>query len=192
MEQSKPIRIESSLLDDAESERPKYFGTTTTWIAYLIRVGLNYHLGLDPCGRLGKPTDRKEKRTEERGKVLPITNSSNNIYKEKNKKWKFEKSQIPKELDFCKDSVIKFWSVNSGAKSQEACKLLIGEKGLLGISQKYGQTIAQEQLETAIANEWQSITLKNYEAFGRPKTDDKEPVANHPAARVFQDGKFID
>ena len=189
MEQSKPIRIESSLLDDAESERPKYFGTTTTWIAYLIRVGLNYHLGLDPCGRLGKPNDTK--REKEKREVLPITNSSNNIYKEKNKKWKFEKSQIPKELDFCKDSVIKFWSVKSGAKSQEAYKLMIGEKGLLGISQKYGQVIAQEQLETAIANEWQSITLKNYEAFGRPKTDDKEPVANHPAARVFQDGKFI-
>ena len=190
MEQSKPIRIESSLLDDAESERPKYFGTTTTWIAYLIRVGLNYHLGLDPCGRLGKPNDTERKK--EKREVLPITNSSNNINKEKIKKWKFDKDQIPKELDFCKNSVIKFWSVKSGAKSQEACKLLIGEKGLLGISQKYGQTIAQEQLETAIANEWQSITLKNYEAFGRPKTDGKEPVANHPAGRVFQDGKFID
>jgi hypothetical protein len=183
MEQSKPIRIESTLLDDAESERPKYFGTTTTWIAYLIRVGLNYHLGLDPCGRLGKPNDKERKK--EKREVLPITNSSNNINKEKNKKWKFEKSQIPKELDFCKDSVIKFWSVKSGAKSQEACKLLIGDKGLLGISQTYGQTIAQEQLETAIANEWQSITLKNYEAFGRPKTDGKEPATNHPAGKVF-------
>ena len=190
MEQSKPIRIESTLLEEVELERPKYFGTTTTWVGYLIRVGLNYHLGLDPCGRLGKPNDTERKK--EKREVLPIPYiEDNRINKEKNKKWKFEKSQIPKELDFCKDSVIKFWSVKSGAKSQEACKLLIGEKGLLGISQKYGQTIAQEQLETAIANEWQSITLKNYEAFGRPKTDDKEPVANHPAARVFQDGKFI-
>ena len=81
MEQSKPIRIESSLLDDAESERPKYFGTTTTWIAYLIRVGLNYHLGLDPCGRLGKPNDTE--REKEKREVLPITNSSNNINKKK-------------------------------------------------------------------------------------------------------------
>ena len=191
MEQSKPIRIESTLLEEVELERPKYFGTTTTWVGYLIRVGLNYHLGLDPCGRLGKPNDTERKK--EKREVLPIPYiEDNRINKEKNKKWKFEKSQIPKELDFCKDSVIKFWSVKSGAKSQEACKLLIGEKGLLGISQRYGQAIAQEQLETAIANEWQSITLKNYEAFGRPKTDGKEPVANHPAGRVFQDGKFID
>ena len=190
MEQSKPIRIESTLLEEVELERPKYFGTTTTWVGYLIRVGLNYHLGLDPCGRLGKPNDTERKK--EKREVLPIPYiEDNRINKEKNKKWKFEKSQIPKELDFCKDAVIKFWSVKSGAKSQEAYKLMIGEKGLLGISQKYGQVIAQEQLETAIANEWQSITLKNYEAFGRPKTDDKEPVANHPAARVFQDGKFI-
>ena len=190
MEQSKPIRIESTLLEEVELERPKYFGTTTTWVGYLIRVGLNYHLGLDPCGRLGKPNDTERKK--EKREVLPIPYiEDNRINKEKNKKWKFEKSQIPKELDFCKDSVIKFWSVKSGAKSQEAYKLMIGEKGLLGISQKYGQVIAQEQLETAIANEWQSITLMNYEAFGRPKTDDKEPVANHPAARVFQDGKFI-
>ena len=196
MEQSKPIRIESTLLEEAELEKPKYFGTTTTWIAYLIKVGLNYHLGLDPCGRLGKPTDRKEKRTKERGKVLPITNSSNNINKEKNKKWKFEKSQIPKELDFCKDLVAKFWGVKKGSRSKEAYDLLVGHYGLLGIRRKYGlndgEKAVKEQLEEAIANEWQSITLKNYEAFGRPKTDGKEPVANHPAGRVFKDGRFID
>ena len=190
MEQPKPIRIDSELMGEVEHYQPSYYKQTTTWVNHLVRVGLNIHLGLDPCDILGKPNDTERKK--EKREVLPITNSSNNIYKEKNKKWKFEKSQIPKELDFCKDSVIKFWSVKSGSKSQEACKLLIGEKGLLGISQKYGQTIAQEQLETAIANEWQSITLKNYEAFGRPKTDNKEPVANHPAGRVFQDGKFID
>ena len=178
-------------MNEVESLQPEYFDSTTTWVNQLIRVGLNVHLGLDPCDILRKPNDRKEK-NKKGSEVLSNTYSSNNINKEKNKKWKFEKDQIPKELDFCKDSVIKFWSVKSGAKSQEACKLLIGEKGLLGISQKYGQTIAQEQLETAIANEWQSITLKNYEAFGRPKTDGKEPVANHPAGRVFKDGRFID
>jgi len=187
MEQSKPIRIESTLLDDAESERPKYFGTTTTWIAYLIRVGLNYHLGLDPCGRLGKPNDTERKK--EKREVLPITNSSNNINKEKNKKWVFNLEKIPEELNFCKDLIAKFWGVKKGSRKKEAYELLIGHYGLLGIRRKLGreegERAVKEQLQEAIANEWQSITLKNYEAFGRPKTDGKEPVTNHPAGKVF-------
>jgi hypothetical protein len=64
------------------------------------------------------------------------------------------------------------------------------------IPTKYGQgtgvSAVLDQLEEAIANKWQSITLKNYEAFGRPKNADKEPVTNHPAGRVFRNGRFID
>ena len=188
MSEPTPIRIRPKLYQEIKDEMPEIFADTTTWVNYLVQVGYNYHMGLDPCGRLGKPTDRKEKR--ERREVLPIPCiEENRINKEKNKKWIFTENQIPEDLRFCKDLIAKFWAVKSGAKSEEAFKLLIGSKGLKGIATKYGQgtgvNAVLDQLEEAIANKWQSITLKNYEAYGRPKNADKETVTNHPAGRVF-------
>ncbi len=55
-----PIRIRPKLYQEIKDEMPEIFADTTTWVNYLIQVGYNYHMGLDPCGRLGKPTDRKE------------------------------------------------------------------------------------------------------------------------------------
>ena len=99
-------------------------------------------------------------------------------------------------MDFCKDLVAKFWAVKKGSRSKEAYELLVGHYGLLGIRRKYGlkdgEKAVKEQLEEAIANKWQSITLKNYEAFGRPQKADKEPVTNHPAGRLFKNGRFVD
>jgi len=137
-------------------------------------------------------TDRHKEKKEKEREVFYTSKVENNINKEKTKKWIFTSNQIPNSLEFCKDLVIKFWAVKSGAKSEEAFKLLIGLKGLGGIYSKYNASAVTDQLEEAIANKWQSITLKNYEAFGRPKNADKEPVTNHPAGRVFRNGKFVD
>jgi len=192
MSEPTPIRIRSKLYQEIKDEMPEIFADTTTWVNYLVQVGYNYHMGLDPCGRLGKPTDRKEK-DEGKREVLPIPYIvENRINKEKNKKWIFTENQIPQEFHYCKDLIAKFWSVKSGAKSQEAFKLLIGKKGLSGIYDKYGESAVKDQLEEAIANKWQSITLKNYEAFGRPQKADKEPVTGHPAQRLWKDGGFVD
>ena len=170
---------------------PEIFADTTTWGNYLMRVGLNFHLGLDPYGRLGKPTDRKEKR--ERREVLPIPYiEENRINKEKKKTFSLNSTPPPIHLEFCKDLIEKFWEVKKGSRSKEAYQLLIGSKGLGGICKQHGQNAVTDQLEEAIANKWQSITLKNYEAFGRPKNADKEPVTNHPAGRVFRNGRFVD
>ena len=76
--------------------------------------------------------------------------------------------------------------------NKEAYQLLIGSKGLGGICKQHGQNAVKDQLEEAIANKWQSITLKNYEAYGRPQKADKEPVTGHPAGRVFRNGRFVD
>lgn len=191
MSEPTPIRIRPKLYQEIKDEMPEIFADTTTWVNYLVQVGYNYHMGLDPCGRLGKPTDRKEKR--ERREVLPIPYiEENRINKEKNKKWIFRENHIPNSLEFCKDLIVKFWAEKSGAKSQEAFKLLIGLKGLGGIYSKYNASAVTDQLEEAIANKWQSITLKNYEAYGRPKNADKEPVTGHPAQRLWKDGGFVE
>ena len=67
-------------------------------------------------------------------------------------------------------------------------------KGLLGIKKKYGETAAKEQLELAIASEWQSILLKNHENFSVSKkpTWNPEPTAGHPAQRVFTASRGFD
>ena len=138
-------------------------------------------------------TDRHKEKKEKEREVFYTSRVENIINKEKTKKWVFRENQIP-DFPFksYKSLIINFWAEKSGAKSEEAFKLLIGKKGLRGIYDKYGDNAVKDQLEEAIANKWQSITLKNYEAFGRPKNADKEPVTNHPAGRVFRNGRFVD
>ena len=141
-------------------------------------------------------TDRHKEKKEKEREVFYTSKVENIINKEKKKKWIFKADQIHEELEFCKDLIVKFWAEKSGAKSEEAFKLLTGHYGLLGIRRKYGlkdgEKAVKEQLEEAIANKWQSITLKNYEAFGRPKNADKEPVTGHPAQRLWKDGGFVE
>ena len=187
MNEPTPIRIRPKLYQEMKDEMPEIFTDTTTWVNYLAQVGFNYHMGLDPCGRL--KTERPTEKKKEGREVFYTSKEENIINKEKKKKWIFKADQIHEELEFCKDLIVKFWTEKSGAKSEEAFKLLTGHYGLLGIRRKYGlkdgEKAVKEQLEEAIANKWKSITLKNYEAFKRPKNADKEPVTNHPAGRVF-------
>ena len=193
-----PIRIRPKLYQEMEVERPEIFTDTTTWGNYLLRVGLNYHIGLDPCGRLGKPTDRKEK-NEGKREVLPIPYIvENRINKEKTKSKNlsykdFDKEKVIDEgLKPYEDLIIEFWKTKKGHRSEKAFNLLIGDYGLLGIKKKYGLQAVKEQLEEGIACKWASITLNKYEMYGRPKNADKEPVTGHPAQRVWKDGGFID
>jgi len=190
MNEPTPIRIRPKLYQEMETERPEIFTDTTTWGNYLLRVGLNYHMGLDPCGRL--KTERPTERKKEGREVFYTSKVENIINKEKTKKWIFRENHIPNSLEFCKDLIVKFWAEKSGAKSEEAFNILIGLKGLGGIHGKYGQIAVKDQLQEAIAHKWKSVLLKNYEAFGRPKNADKEPVTNHPAGRVFRNGRFVD
>jgi len=195
MSEPTPIRIRPKLYQEIKDEMPEIFADTTTWGNYLMRVGLNFHLGLDPYGRLGKPTDRKEKR--ERMEVLPIPYiEENRINKEKNKNLSykdFDKEKVIDEgLKPYEDLIIEFWKTKKGHRSEKAFNLLIGDYGLLGIKKKYGLQAVKEQLEEGIACKWASITLKKYEMYGRPKNADKEPVTIHPAGRVFRNGKFVD
>ena len=197
MSEPTPLRIRPKLYQEMKDEMPEIFTDTTTWGNYLLRVGLNVYLGLDAYGKL--KTDRHKEKKEKEREVFYTSKVENIINKEKKKKWIFRENQIPEELQICKDLIAEFWSVKSGAKSEEAFKLLIGSKGLKGIAAKYGGLgsgtglkAIRDQLEEGIANKWKSITLKNYEAFGRPKNAEKEPVTNHPAGRVFRNGRFVD
>jgi hypothetical protein len=137
-------------------------------------------------------TDRHKEKKEKEREVFYTSKVDNIINKEKTKKWIFKENYIPKSLEFCKDLIVKFWAEKSGVKSEEAFNILIGLKGLGGIHGKYGQIAVKDQLQEAIAHKWKSVLLKNYEAFGRPKNADKEPVTGHPAQRLWKDGGFVE
>ena len=139
-----------------------------------------------------KKTDRNKEKKEEEGEGFYTSKVENIINKEKSKKWIFKENYIPKSLEFCKDLIVKFWAVKKGFHTEDAFKLLIGPKGLAGIYTNHGQSAVLDQLEEAIAHQWQSVTLKNYEAFGRPQKADKEPVTGHPAQRLWKNGGFVE
>ena len=147
-------------------------------------------MGLDPCGRL--KTERPTEKRQEGREVFYTSKVENIINKEKKKIFSLNSTPPPIHLEFCKDLIEKFWEVKKGSRSKEAYQLLIGPKGLAGISKNHGEAAVKDQLEEAIANKWQSITLKNYEAFGRPKNADKEPVTNHPAGKLWKGGKIVE
>jgi len=143
-------------------------------------------------------TDRQKEKNKEEREVFYTSKVDNIINKEKSKtknlSYKdFDKEKvIDEELKPCEDLIIKFWKAKKGYRSEQAFNLLIGDYGLLGIKKKYGLQTVKEQLEEGIACKWASITLKKYEMYGRPQKADQEPVTNHPAGRLFKNGRFVD
>ena len=143
-------------------------------------------------------TDRHKEKKEKEREVFYTSKVDNIINKEKSKtknlSYKdFDKEKvIDEELKPCEDLIIKFWKAKKGYRSEQAFNLLIGDYGLLGIKKKYGLQTVKEQLEEGIACKWASITLKKYEMYGRPQKADQEPVTNHPAGRLFKNGRFVD
>jgi len=143
-------------------------------------------------------TDRQKEKNKEEREVFYTSKVDNIINKEKSKtknlSYKdFDKEKvIDEELKPCEDLIVKFWKAKKGYRSEQAFNLLIGDYGLLGIKKKYGLQTVKEQLEEGIACKWASITLKKYEMYGRPQKADQEPVTNHPAGRLFKNGRFVD
>ena len=88
------------------------------------------------------------------------------IIKTKIRKNTVNKFKVPEALIGLTELLDSFWLVKAGTKTKHAWALLIGHKGLLGIKDKYGEQVAKDQLEQAIAMRWKSITLINYEQFG--------------------------
>ena len=192
--ETQSIEIDKGLIELCHSKKERWH-TLKGFIMDMVLLGIQTKYK-DLTTYDTMKTDRQKEKNKEEREVFYTSKVENIINKEKSKKekkWVFTKEQIP-DFPFrsYKSLIVRFWEVKSGAKSYEAFKLLIGEKGLAGIYRNHGETVVKDQLEEAIANKWQSITLKNYEAFGRPKNADKEPVTGHPAQRLWKDGGFVD
>ena len=189
--ETQSIEIDKGLIELCHSKKERWH-TLKGFIMDMVLLGIQTKYK-DLTTYDTMKTDRQKEKNKEEREVFYTSKVENIINKEKSKKWIFRENQIP-DFPFksYKSLIINFWAEKSGAKSEEAFKLLIGKKGLRGIYDKYGDNAVKHQLEEAIANKWQSITLKNYEAFGRPQKADKEPVTGHPAQRLWKDGGFVE
>ena len=181
------IRIKHKVMQHCLAKKPSYM-SMTAFINYSLET---HFLGLDACDTLKIPNER-ERETKKEGGILSNTNRvPNSINKEKEnlkkKRFKFSADLIPFELESASSLIVDFWHSKKGKKTEAAFNLLMGEKGLIGIKKKYGEDAVKDQITLAIANEWQSITLQNYETFAKAKTTswNPEPTTGHPAQRVF-------
>ncbi len=181
------IRIKHKVMQHCLAKKPSYM-SMTAFVNYSLE---NHFLGLDACDTLKIPNGR-ERETKKEGGILSNTKKvPNSINKEKENlkktRFKFSADLIPFELESASSLIVDFWHSKKGKKTEAAFNLLMGEKGLIGIKKKYGEDAVKDQITLAIANEWQSITLQNYETFAKAKTTlwNPEPTTGHPAQRVF-------
>ena len=181
------VRIKHKVMQHCLAKKPSYM-SMTAFVSYSLE---NHFLGLDSCDTLKIPNER-ERETKKEGGILSNTKKvPNSINKEKENlkktRFKFSTDLIPFDLEFASSLIVDFWHSKKGKKTEAAFNLLIGEKGLIGIKKKYGEDAVKDQITLAIANEWQSITLQNYETFAKAKTTswNPEPTTGHPAQRVF-------
>ena len=179
--------IYKSLLQECKDKKPEW-ASTTSFVNEMLAKGL---ATLDTQGTLKVPNERERKKEKREGTLSNTNRVSNSINKEKENfkktRFKFSKDLIPFELQSLSTLISDFWYSKKGKKTEAAFDLLMSEKGLLGIKKEYGEDAAKDQLTLAIANEWQSITKKNYETFSKTKTPswNPEPTTGHPAQRVF-------
>ena len=181
------IRIYPENYHYLNAEKPKSRSMT----AHINMILENRKNGVDACDTLKIPNER-ERETKKEGGILSNTKKvPNSINKEKENfkktRFKFSADLIPFELESASSLIVDFWHLKKGKKTEAAFNLLMGEKGLIGIKKKYGEDAVKDQITLAIANEWQSITLQNYETFAKAKTTswNPEPTTGHPAQRVF-------
>ena len=181
------IRIYPENYHYLNAEKPKSRSMT----AHINMILENRKNGLDACDTLKIPNGR-ERETKKEGGILSNTKKvPNSINKEKENlkktRFKFSTDLIPFELEFASSLIVDFWHSKKKNKTEAAFNLLTGERGLMGIKNKYGEEPVKDQIILAIANGWQSITLKNYETFAKAKATswNPEPTTGHPAQRVF-------
>ena len=191
---TKNVPIDEGLLSACQTEKPPWL-STTAFVNEMVSQGLK---GVAEHVTLKVPNERERKKEKREGTLSNTNRVSNSINKEKEifkkTRFKFSKELIPFELQSLSTLIEDFWYSKKGKKTEAAFDLLMSEKGLLGIKKKYGETAAKEQIELAIASEWQSILLKNHENFSVSKkpTWNPEPTAGHPAQRVFTASRGFD
>ena len=148
--ETQSIEIDKGLIELCHSKKERWH-TLKGFIMDMVLLGIQTkYKDLTTYGTM--KTDRQKEKNKEEREVFYTSKVENIINKEKKKKWIFKADQIHEELDFCKDLIVKFWTEKSGAKSEEAFKLLTGHYGLLGIRRKYGREDGEKAVKATLCN----------------------------------------
>jgi hypothetical protein len=142
--------------------------------------------GWSPLDRQGDSLIMGEPAARRASKEVSTTNVVSTSSKKKNKS-----QEINQCLEQHADLIREFWTLKAGSRGETAWKLLMAELGKL--QAKYGDAVVREQLQLAINGKWQGLSLSRYEQFKTPRGHTPaQPEHKHPAARVFQGGRFVD
>ena len=187
------IKLDTDVYNRMEAKKPRYL-TTSGFIALLLDVhdkGTVAGLTLPPLQSPQHTHPLREERIEREKEGL--NESEANVHKGRKGERKETKTKryqflVPDALDWCKGDLTTYWKEGkTGKKTEHAAKLLFSE--VEKIASNYSQSIALEQIALATANNWESITLKNYERFGlapNVSKQTKEPESKHPAYKDYK------
>ena len=128
----------------------------------------------EPAPRRGSSTSKEDSSIEVSFCLEPE--------KPKAKSNPFKHAELHPELECARETFVRFGKAKKGDRGEHGAKL--AATGLRKIGEKYGWDVARDQLDLAINNRWNGISLSNYEKF-LPKAAANEPQHRHPASKVF-------
>ena len=195
------IYLEDEFADYLRSQKPRSLSLSSfcaicidEYLKSLDRVATipAYRVG---AGEELSPTEKERLLTEEinypsnsyKEKISPLGDLGESVGRECEgtpRKPPFEKT-IPDNLIKHDKLILEFFAKKPGEHNKNAWNRLIN--GLTGIYDLDGDPAVLKQLNQGIEEGWRSITLSNYQKYGKqkPKFQKDEPDLKHPAYKVW-------
>ena len=181
------ITIPDEILPDVESQKPRSLALASFCVLLMER-------GLDKSPEIAKnqeqPAQRNDTTAAEPSSLTPPFVEGGSLRGD-TPQTAFAKAELPAELETARDTFICFGKTKKGDRGQHGAKL--AATGLKKIGEKYGWDVARDQLDLAINNRWNGISLTNYEKFlpkGATATQASEPNREHGTGRIFTAADF--
>jgi len=171
------LHLPDDFVEHIESQKPRALALSA-FCALLIERGLDN--GSEIAKNLEQPGQAQAGLLPEI--ATPPVSLSGAQKKHEPKGSAFAHTELHPELESVRDSFVRFGKVKKGDRGEHGAKL--AATGLRKIGEKYGWDVALDQLDMAINNRWNGISLSNYEKF-LPKAAAKEPEHRHPASQVY-------
>ena len=180
------LHLPDDFVEHIESQKPRALALSA-FCALLIERGL------DKGGEIAKNLEQPGQAQGTAGLLPEIATPPVSLSGRQEKQPKsaaFAATPLPAELETVRQTFVQFGKVKKGDRGEHGAKL--AATGLRKIGEKYGWDVAREQLDLAVNNRCNGISLSNYEKFLPKTATAAQPEFKHPAARVFRNGRFVD
>ena len=173
------LHLPDDFVEHIESQKPRALALSA-FCALLIERGLDKS---ETGQTMGEPAPRRGSSSTSSLEDSSLTVSLSPRQEKQPKSAAFAATPLPAELESARDTFVQFGKVKKGDRGEHGAKL--AATGLRKIGEKYGWDVAREQLDLAVNNRWNGISLSNYEKFLPKATAAAQAEYNHPAYRVF-------